>query len=103
LFGIYLQVIFSMTNLSTYSYSGIIKKNTSITLNISFMRKFMFLFFLFFSSAYAFGQNREITGMVKDENGNPLAGASVRLAESTIGASTDADGTFTLSIPQRGE
>lgn len=67
------------------------------------MRKFIFLFFAFLSSIHAFGQNREITGIVKDEDGIPLAGASVRLAESTIGASTDADGAFALSIPKEGE
>src|SRR5690606_22689309 len=67
------------------------------------MRKLIFLFFAFLSSMYAFGQNREITGIVKDEDGIPLAGASVRLAESTVGASTDADGTFRLAIPQEGE
>ena len=64
------------------------------------MRKFIFLFFSFFFSMYVVGQNRDITGIIKDENGLPLAGASVRLNGSTLGISTDADGTFRLTIPE---
>ena len=66
------------------------------------MKSFVLLFFAFLSSIYVVGQTREITGIVKDENGSPLAGASVRLGASTTGVSTDADGTFSLTIPQQG-
>lgn len=67
------------------------------------MRKFMFLLFACLSSAYAFGQQREVTGTVKNEEGMPLAGASVWLMESRTGVSTGVDGTFTLSISQKEE
>lgn len=66
------------------------------------MKSFVLLFFAFLSSIYVVGQTREITGIVKDESGSPLAGASVRLGASTTGASTDTDGTFSLAIPQQG-
>lgn len=44
--------------------------------------------------------HRTITGRVVDENGEPLAGASVIVPGTTIGAMTDADGNWTLSVPE---
>jgi len=44
-------------------------------------------------------QDREITGVVNDENGTPLPGASVVIKGTTIGAQTDFDGNFTITIP----
>lgn len=40
----------------------------------------------------------ELKGIVKDENGTPLPGATVRVKGSNKGATTNADGTFTLSL-----
>lgn len=37
-----------------------------------------------------------ITGIVKDENGNPLTGVSVIIKGTTKGTSTNADGSFTI-------
>ncbi|HWB94164.1 MAG TPA: SusC/RagA family TonB-linked outer membrane protein, partial [Puia sp.] len=45
---------------------------------------------------------QDIHGMVRDENGKPLAGASVKLKGSARGTSTDADGNFTLQAPDGG-
>src|SRR5690606_19520646 len=73
---------------------------SSSYLNKLSMKSFVLLFFAFLSSIYVVGQTREITGIVKDENGSPLAGARVRLGAATTGVSTDADGTFGLRIPQ---
>lgn len=39
------------------------------------------------------------TGKVLDEKGQPLAGASVRIKGSKTGISTDANGSFTLEVP----
>ena len=41
---------------------------------------------------------RAITGMVIDENGEPLAGASVLVVGTTIGAGTNANGDLTSSL-----
>lgn len=41
----------------------------------------------------------QITGKVVDENGAPLAGASVKVKGSSIGASTDINGVFSLNVP----
>lgn len=43
----------------------------------------------------------EVTGLVTDSEGKPLQGASVRLKGSTIGISTDVNGKFSLSVPDR--
>ncbi|MBX3256433.1 MAG: TonB-dependent receptor [Chitinophagaceae bacterium] len=41
-------------------------------------------------------------GIVVDENGNPLAGASVKLKGTDKGTTTDAGGNFLLQIPNKG-
>jgi len=41
-----------------------------------------------------------VTGKVLDEKQNGLPGATVVLKGTTLGASTDADGNFTLSVPE---
>ena len=45
-------------------------------------------------------RSKTITGLVNDENGSPLPGATVQLKGSeTVGAITDFDGNFSISIP----
>lgn len=41
----------------------------------------------------------KVTGVVVDENGAPLAGATVRVRGSTMGSLTDAKGAFLLEVP----
>ncbi|MCK8523303.1 TonB-dependent receptor [Aquimarina sp. D1M17] len=43
---------------------------------------------------------REINGNVKDSNGSPLPGANVLVKGTTIGAQTDFEGNFTISLPE---
>lgn len=43
--------------------------------------------------------NRNITGVVKDETGEPVIGANVAVKGSATGAVTDIDGRFTLNVP----
>ena len=45
---------------------------------------------------------RRIIGLVKDENGEPVIGASVVEVGTTNGIMTDLDGKFELSIPSGG-
>lgn len=55
--------------------------------------------FLFLSSAWsaAFAVNSSITGTVKDaQTGDPLPGANVLLVGTSLGASTDLNGNFTI-------
>ena len=43
-------------------------------------------------------KNVQVTGVVRDEDGNPMAGALVMIAGRTAGTITDSDGRFSLSV-----
>ncbi len=60
------------------------------------LKIFAFLFFM--SIGMAFSQT-QIRGIVVDEKGEPVIGASVLVKGTTSGASTDIDGKFSLSAP----
>ena len=49
---------------------------------------------LFFGTAMA--QNPTVNGRVTDEKGDPISGASIQVKGTRVGASANADGTFTL-------
>ena len=42
----------------------------------------------------------KITGIVKDDKGGPLPGATVRVKGTAAGTSTDINGKFTISVPE---
>ena len=74
-------------------------------LNVStfiIMRKKQILCFLILliSSISVFAQN-SITGKVVDTNGEPLMGVSVVVKGTTLGAITDLDGKFSISVPAK--
>ena len=61
------------------------------------MKKFLILFLF---PLFVFSQSKTINGIVNDENGSPLPGATVQLKGSeSIGSITDFDGNFSISIP----
>jgi TonB-linked SusC/RagA family outer membrane protein len=63
------------------------------------MRKLLLLLFgVVFFATQAMAQ-RTITGKVIDEKDQPVANASVVVKGTTIGATTKADGTYTLTVP----
>ncbi|MFC4873016.1 SusC/RagA family TonB-linked outer membrane protein [Negadavirga shengliensis] len=43
-----------------------------------------------------------VTGVVRDGEGNPLPGASIRLEGSATGTVTDLDGSFSIQVPDTG-
>lgn len=45
-------------------------------------------------------QTKTVTGKVTDASGAPLANASVRVKDSRSGTASNADGTFSLSVPE---
>ena len=49
-------------------------------------------------TAAASGQE-QVTGVVKDSKGEPIIGASVKIAGTTLGVATDINGKFTLNAP----
>ncbi len=62
------------------------------------IKKILLIFLLF--PLFVLSQSKTVTGLVNDENGSPLPGATVQLKGSeTIGAITDFDGNFSISIP----
>ena len=47
-----------------------------------------------------FAQNKTITGRVTERNNLPVAGATIAVKNSSRSVASDADGKFTLSVPQ---
>jgi TonB-linked SusC/RagA family outer membrane protein len=67
-----------------------------------FLKKILVLFAITVLSIGAFAQNKNtVTGIVKDENGNPVANASVTIKGTTIGSITDTKGAFTIDAPNK--
>jgi TonB-linked SusC/RagA family outer membrane protein len=48
----------------------------------------------------AIAQNKQASGTVLDESGEPVIGASVIAKGTTVGTATDVDGKFSFSIPE---
>jgi len=66
------------------------------------IKKIILIFLLF--PMFVLSQNKTVTGLVNDENSSPLPGATVQLKGSeSIGAITDFDGNFTISIPSNSD
>ena len=65
------------------------------------MTRFLFLSLLFLAWGVTLAGNstRLITGLVEDEQGEPLVGATVKVENEIIAAYTDIDGKFSLNIP----
>ncbi|EKE04565.1 MAG: hypothetical protein ACD_20C00049G0002 [uncultured bacterium] len=58
---------------------------------------------LFFATSVAFAQNNTVSGIVTDaSSGEPIGFASVRLKGTTVGASTDALGKYSINAPANG-
>lgn len=62
-----------------------------------YSKKYVLFLFLALVSSLAFAQTGSISGKVVDETNQPLPGAAVSIAGTTIGASTDADGNYTIN------
>lgn len=45
------------------------------------------------------GNNRTITGIITDRNGDPMIGASIIIKGSSVGTITDIDGRYSINIP----
>ena len=61
------------------------------------MKKILILFALI--PFFLFSQSKIVTGTVNDENNLPLVGVNITVDNSNIGALTDFDGNYTISIP----
>lgn len=59
----------------------------------------VFILILLCLSSLVFAQQRQVSGVVKDEKGLPVPGVSVLIKGSQTGTSTDGEGKFSLSVP----
>ncbi|HVK46711.1 MAG TPA: SusC/RagA family TonB-linked outer membrane protein, partial [Pseudobacter sp.] len=67
------------------------------------MKRLLLVFTCLLSVLFAVAQTRTVTGIVKDEKGDPVAAASVRAKGARSGTTTKGDGTFSLTIPQNAQ
>lgn len=51
-------------------------------------------------TSFAFAQSRTVSGRVTDPNNQPLVGATVAVRGTNIATQTDANGSFTLTVPE---
>lgn len=64
------------------------------------MRRFLTLFtVLMLCGAWAFAQQKTVTGKVLDANGSPLQGITVQIRGTNTATPTNAEGEFTLTVP----
>ncbi|QEC44415.1 SusC/RagA family TonB-linked outer membrane protein [Pseudobacter ginsenosidimutans] len=64
------------------------------------MKRLLLVFTCLLSVLFAVAQTRSISGIVKDDKGDPVAAATVRAKGARSGTTTKGDGSFTLTIPQ---
>lgn len=65
--------------------------------NLRLYRTFLTLILGLFLSIGAYAQQISVTGIVKDQSGEPIIGANILVKGTTNGVITDADGKFTVS------
>ena len=65
------------------------------------MKKLALLMSVMLSVMVLFAQQRTVTGKVTDENGNPVANASVTIKESGTGVSTTTSGDYTIQLDSK--
>ena len=61
------------------------------------MKKLLLVFILF--PIFVYSQTKTISGTVNDENNIPLVGVNISVENSNIGALTDFDGNYLITIP----
>ena len=61
------------------------------------MKNLLVVFILF--PILVFSQTKTISGTVNDENNLPLVGVNITVENSNIGALTDFDGNYSITIP----
>lgn len=62
--------------------------------------RILFISFIALLPQLLFAQQQTVTGKIADAKGQPLAGASITVKQSNRGTVTDADGKFSLVVPQ---
>ena len=70
------------------------------------MKKLKYIFVILLTLLVSIGVsaqsgNRQISGTVTDNSGEPVVGASVIIPNTTVGTSTDENGRYSLSVPEK--
>ncbi|MFT3903229.1 MAG: SusC/RagA family TonB-linked outer membrane protein [Niabella sp.] len=63
------------------------------------MRKIVLLFTMVMVAVCSFAQTRTVTGKVLDENGNPIANATLTIEGTNTGTSANENGDFSINLP----
>lgn len=65
------------------------------------MRKRITLLIVFFLTSYvlSFAQERTVTGIVKDKQGSPMPGVSIKIKNTKTGTSTNEEGKYSIAAP----
>lgn len=64
------------------------------------MKRILLLFLVLFSTSYyVSAQSRILTGKVSDSKGTALPGVSIKVKGTTVGATTNLDGQYTINVP----
>lgn len=65
------------------------------------MKKTLFIFaFLLSFTVWAIAQTKPVNGIIVDEAGSPIAGATVLVKGTTLGVASGVDGKFTIQVPE---
>jgi TonB-linked SusC/RagA family outer membrane protein len=64
------------------------------------MRKILSLLIALTLSCVALAQNRQLSGRITDEKGDPIPFASIKVKKTKIGTTADEGGNFKLEVPQ---
>jgi len=71
-----------------------------LNLKVSFMKKVVLLLScLILSVGLTIAQDKKVSGIVVDETGEPIIGASVLAKGTSIGTASDINGAFSISVP----
>ncbi|RYF92182.1 MAG: TonB-dependent receptor, partial [Chitinophagaceae bacterium] len=62
-------------------------------------RVFAVVMAILLSTLHVFAQNRTVTGIVSDQNGNRLANATITIKGESAATATDNNGVFSISVP----
>ena len=87
--------LINISNLFNCYYMNKTPKIKSSLLKAFFLNVALMLF------GSAWGQNKMISGIIKNEQGNPVQGASVSVKGSKAATVTDVNGAFSLSVPDK--
>ncbi|MCE4562888.1 TonB-dependent receptor [Maribellus sp. CM-23] len=62
----------------------------------------MIVFLMIFVPFSSWAQNTTVSGIVTDNNNEPIIGATVAIKNTTVGTITNIDGEYTIEVPQNG-